>query len=137
MLFLFFVHPYSPGLVGWDSERGESIALGKQVSYGSRQLFSVPGAEPGASHTAVFACSFTLFGLLFAPKYLGDGMEKHREDDGVVFEQDGKVHDPNDMAGRRSTRRRVGEGRCRLLCTIRLCGAWNRSGTRGRSVQHV
>lgn len=49
----------------------------------------------------------------------GDGMEKHREDNGVVLEQDGKIHDPNDMAGRRSIGRCVGEGRCRMLCTVR------------------
>lgn len=45
-------------------------------------------------------------------------MEKHRENNGVVLEQDGKIHDPNDMAGRRSTGRCVGEGRCRMVCTV-------------------
>lgn len=48
-------------------------------------------------------------------------MEKYREDDGVVLEQDGEVHDPNDMAGRRSTGRCVGEGRCGVVCIAVWC----------------
>lgn len=42
----------------------------------------------------------------------GDGMEKHRQDNCVVFKQDGKVHGSDDMAGRWSPGRCLGEGRC-------------------------
>lgn len=28
----------------------------------------------------------------------GDGVEEYCENDGVVFEQDGEIHDPDDLA---------------------------------------
>lgn len=37
-------------------------------------------------------------------------MAKHCEDDCVVLEQDGEVHDPNDLARRRPAGRRLGQG---------------------------